>query len=255
MKSNQADEEKVGGNYPYQPLAICLPVVDAIKTLGGSNTPVSKALLASSLKEDEKSQTLQFKLASAKSFGMIDGRTSFYLTEMAKRYYFPTDESDRQNALLDFLEFPPAFKKLVERLDGSKLPPVDIIGNILHTAMGVPRSWKDRVAGFFVRSAQFASAIDEQGHLRVKASREGRIAGSVLPDENKGMTGREPGESQPEVQRFRRVAGHLNVAPKVWTFTDDNRTLLVETPRDLTAQEWEVLNQYVQFIAPNGKNK
>lgn len=247
MKTEGKEEVKSGGNYPYYPLAICLPIADAVKSLGGGKTTVSKSLLASSLKEDERSQTISFKLASAKSFGLIEGRTSFSLTEAAKRYYFPTAESDRQNALLDFLEYPAAFKKLIERFDGSKLPPADMLGNILHREMGVPQSWKDRVAGFFIRSAQFVTAIDEQGHLRVKASREGRIANGVPAIV---IEGKEIPTPMPEVPKQRRVAGQLNVDSKIWTKTEDNRTLLVETPREISSQEWEDLNQYVQRLKP-----
>jgi len=59
----------------------------------------------------------------------------------------------------------------------------------------------------------------------------------------------------PDMQKVRRVAGNLNPASKVWTFTEDNRVLLVEIPRDITKQEWEVLNQYVQFISPKEEIK
>jgi hypothetical protein len=248
MKNERTDEERSGGNYPYYPLAVCLPIADAVKSLGGGKTPVSKSLLASSLKEDERSQTISFKLASAKSFGLIEGRTNFSLTEIAKRYYFPTDESDRQNALLDFLSYPPAFKKLIERFDGSKLPPADIIGNILHRELGVPQSWKDRVAGFFIRSAQGVAAIDEQGHLRIKASRDGRAASVPAAEPEISLP-------PPELIRQRRIAGHLNVDPKTWSQTEDNRTIFVEHPRDINMQEWQGLNQYVQRIKPEDKTK
>lgn len=247
MKNDRKDDERSGGNYPYYPLAICLPIADAVKSLGGGKTPVSKSLLASFLKEDERSQTIAFKLASAKSFGLIEGRTNFSLTEIAKRYYFPTDESDRQNALLDFLAYPPAFQKLIERFDGSRLPPADILGNILHRELGVPQSWKDRVAGFFIRTAQGVAAIDEQGHLRIKASREGRVANNVpaaVP---------EVSAPQPELIRRKRVADQLNADSKTWSLTEDNRTVFIEHPRDISMQEWEGLNQYVLRIKPKDK--
>jgi hypothetical protein len=128
------------------------------------------------------------------------------------------------------------------------------LANILHREAGVPQSWKDRVAVFFIKSAQFVAAIDEQGHLRVKASRDGRPATKTAAAESEIAE-----ESEiippPTGVRYKRVAGLLNVAPKTWTFSDGDRTLLVEAPRDITAQEWEVLNQYVQFINPKGKTK
>jgi hypothetical protein len=249
MNDERKDEVKSGGNYPYYPLAVCLPIAEAVKSLGGGKTQVSKTLLASSLKEDERSQTLTFKIASAKSFGLIEGRSSFYLTEAAKRYYFPTDESDKQNALLDFLECPPAFKKLIERFDGSKLQPNEILANILHREAGVPQSWKDRAAVFFIKSAHFASAIDEHGHLRVKASREGRIVLS-LP-----TTEQDVPITQPEIIRQKRVVGQLNVNSLDWSQSSGGRTIYIEYPQDINSQEWEDLNRQIQRIKPKDDKK
>jgi len=256
MKTERKDDERTGGNYPYYPLSNCLLVADEVKALGGDKTPVSKSLLASSLKEDERAQTISFKFASAKSFVLIEGRSSFVLTETAKRYYFPTDESDRQNALLDFLEYPPAFKKLIDRFDGSKIPPTEILANILLREANVPQSWKDRATIFFIKSAQSVSAIDEQGHLRVKASREGRIS-SVVPTNEliSKLSEQETDARAVGTTRQKRVAGQLNADSKTWSHSEDNRTIYLEYPRDLNAQEWQDLNQYVQRIKPEGKAK
>jgi hypothetical protein len=245
MKSDKKDNEKSGGNYPYAPLAICLPVADEVKSLGGRSTPVSKSLLASSLKEDEKSQTLTFKLASAKSYGLIEGRSDFSLTEIANRYYFPTSESDQKNALLDFLEYPPAFKKLVERFDGSRLPPTEILGNILHTELGVPVSWKDRVAVFFVKSAEFVAATDAQGHLRVKASRDGRGSSPAAKDAASvaTMPKREPVE-------ISRSDSPIDFLSDVWTFSYRGKTVRLETPTEIEMPLWLKLNAYIQVLKP-----
>jgi len=263
MNGQTDREEKSGGNYPYYPLAACLPIADAVKSLGKQE--VSKSLLASSLKEDQRSQTLQFKLASAKTFGMIEGRRQYSLTEIAKRYFFPTVTNDRQNALLEFLAHPRAFGSLIERFDGSKLPPVEILGNILHKESGVPESWKDRVAGMFLRSAQFISAVDEEGHLRVKALRERGDTKSVgteeptPPDGSASEIGKNGGSDG--VMRCRRVEAKLNPGAKVFSHsetdeaTGQSRTIYVETPRpeDLSLASWELLNFYVQSLKPKAK--
>lgn len=251
MKNDRKDNERSGGNYPYCPLTICLPVADAVKSLGGRTTPVSKSLLASSLKEDEKSQTLTFKLASAKSYGLIEGRSDFSLTESANRYYFPTTgETDRKNALLDFLEYPPAFKKLIERFDGSKLPPTDIIGNILHTELDVPESWKDRVAVFFVKSAEFVAAMDEHGHLRVKASRDGRISNSAPKNAAPVVT--PPKRETVAVSRSDSPSDSLS---DVWVFSYKGKSVRLETPVEIEKPLWTKLNAYIQVIKPEAGDK
>jgi hypothetical protein len=265
MKDADKNETgKRGGNYPYAALSSCLPIADCVKGLGGGKTPISKSLVASSLGEDEKSQTLQFKLASCKTYGLIEGRAKFSLTEISKRYFFPTDETDRSSALLDALESPTAFKKLIERFDGSKLQSSDILANILHRESGVPESWKDRVAAFFIKSAQFAAAVDEHGFLRVKASRES--SGSTKPetpeDTNSGVGNGEVrgGDSEGIIKR-KRIAGQLNAGTKVFSHTETDEatgqtsTIYVETPRpeSLSMASWELLNFYVQSLRPKEK--
>jgi hypothetical protein len=246
-------DDRSVGNYPYNPLPGCLVIADVIKSLGGNKAPVSRALLASSLKEDERSQTLTFKLASAKTFGLIQGRSEFSLTDKAIQYFYPTSESDKQNALLDFLESPPAFEKIILRFDGSPLPPIDILANILHRDCAVPDSWKERVAACFIKSAETIGAIDDRSCLRIKASRHGRPLAQEVIRREEPPTAQSPPQNAPnnEPVRHKRVQGHLNADSKTWSQTEDDRTIYIEHPRDLRPQEWQSLFQYIQRIKPS----
>ncbi len=75
----------------------------------------------------------------------------------------------KESAGIAALTFPNAFAVLVQKFDGGKLPPLSLIGNIIHKEAGIPVSKKDILAGCFVRSAQFLKAIDAGGFLRCKA--------------------------------------------------------------------------------------
>src|SRR5205823_5485070 len=113
---------------------------EAVKSLGGGKSPVSKSLLASHLNEDQKAQSLALKIASAKSFGIIEGRSDFLLTDLAKRYFFPTAPLERSQSLIAFLGNPPSFRAIINRFDGSKLPDAEMLGNIIHKEANVPVS-------------------------------------------------------------------------------------------------------------------
>jgi len=272
MSDNNESEEKKA-SYPYVPLASALAIGDVVKSLSGKGTTsVSKSLLASSLKEDEKSQTLNFKIASAKNFGIIQGRSNYTLTEIAKQYYWPTRPTHRREALVTFLETPKAFKAISDRFDGSTLPERHMLGNILHREAGVPESWKDRVSGCFILSAKTAAVIDAGGHLRIKASRDLAVAQTPEPTETASITSEISGTVQetggslvdetqdPEVKRHKRVFGKLNVSPINFTTTEPdestgvNKVVYVEIPRDLSLSAWQLLNLWVQSKKPKKQN-
>ena len=246
-------EEKSGGNYPYCPLNQCLEIAEAVKALGGGKSPVSKAILASHLKEEESSQVLSFKLAATKSFGLISGRAHYSLTELSRRYFFPTGLSDRKNALLDALEYAPAFKMLVERFDGNKLPQLDILSNILHRDGSVPESWKDRAAGIFTKSASIAGALDKEGCLRVKALRDLQAARQVtltemistLKDagENQAVKQPSPPREGDEIEKSAKDESmHTYILP-----LPNKRRVIVVAPLDINKTEILRLQKWIEF--------
>src|SRR5437899_1892783 len=89
--------------YPFYGLGRCLLVGKAVAEIGGGRAPVSKSVLASHLGLGEDSASLMQQVASAKYFGIIQGRSNYALTEDGMRYFFPTDGRDHQLAGLTFL--------------------------------------------------------------------------------------------------------------------------------------------------------
>src|ERR1017187_1747125 len=169
-KLNGDDEKRGAASYPYSSLASALKISDAVKNLGGARVMVQKSVLASHLKDSEKSAAFQQRLGAAKAFGLIEGgRKGYALSEAAQRYYFPTSETEKSFALLEILSVPEAFKQLISRFDGSKFPGREIIGNILHRELRVPDSWKERVSASFENSARLAGVLDENDFLRYRA--------------------------------------------------------------------------------------
>jgi hypothetical protein len=239
--------QKQGASYPYVPLTTALIVAEAVKQAGGSKAPVQKSVLASALKEDEKSQVFAFKIAATKCFGLIEGRSSFTLTENAKRYFYPISDSDRVDASFSFLASPSAFAEVIKRFDGGPIPPPEMLANIFHRELKVPESWGARAASYFIRSAQTVGAVDEKGFLRFNATRQSKGRISVLP----------PAEEKPSSMTI-NFDGYPGVPPKVHSEEtkgthqyvlplQNGRQVILQAPLDINASEIRRLQKWIEF--------
>lgn len=95
------------------------------------------------------------KINTAKQFGLISmtqGGT-VQLTEASKRILYPTGEPIRQLELQCFAQ-PPMYGKLIAKYDGSALPPLENLANILMNEHRITRSAKDAAAKCFLQSAE-----------------------------------------------------------------------------------------------------
>lgn len=95
--------------------------------MGGARAPVPKSLLAKHLKYAVTGPSFVRRLAVAKSFQLIRGWGSYSLTEMAQRYLYPTNATDKRIAAAAFLKTPQAFAKIINRFDGDKVPTVEML--------------------------------------------------------------------------------------------------------------------------------
>jgi len=239
-----ANESEIqqSASYPYVPLQTALAVAEAVKQLGGNKTPVPKSLLASTLKENEKAQSFTFKIAATKCFNLIEGRSAYTLTENAKRYFFPTSDTDKIEASLSFLQSPSGFAEIIKRFDGQKIPESQMLANIFHTQLRVPESWAVRAASFFIRSAQAVGVIDEQGFLRFNAAKHGALKTAtettLTPDSPAKI------DVQPtDQQEFTTSNGyHVYTLPLT-----NGRKVTIKAPLDISAQEIKRLNKWIEF--------
>jgi hypothetical protein len=244
--NNEAEnQERDVSAYPYAPLGSALRIAEAVKECGGARNEVSKGVLAHHLGETEKAPGFGQRISAARSFGLIVGRSDYTLTDIAKRIFFPINETDKSHAMLAALASPPTFGKIIARFDGDKLPKKEIVANVLHREYGLPESWKDRVATFFINSVQAVGAIDQQGILRYSVT----LKSTVKP---------EPPDNRPELpdpnntsqsftdfaeQYMQAVVGkagisgiptHSHVLP---LGLDNKRKVTVIAPLDLTEKE------------------
>jgi hypothetical protein len=233
-------------SYPYHPLDLCLALADAVREIGNGRQDVDKSLLAAHLKVDEQAADFRQKIASAKTYGMIDGKATLQLTEAAKSYFFPTQDPEREKAqaLLKFFASPGAFNALIDAHDGSKPPSQEIVANIFSQKYGVPGSWASRVAGWFFRAGVTAGAIQPDGFLRYKAKVQS-LGGGVTMFAGVPV----PPVPLPTLPSplAREVREEAREDVSVWTH---GKSIRVETPENLTEEMWEKLNRYIQAIKP-----
>ena len=233
--------------YPYTSLAPSLKIADAVKELGGARSAVSRSRLAAHFKESEKSASFLQRISSAKAFGLIVGRSEYGLSEVAKRYYSPTSEQDRSNALLEFLTVPTSFREIIRLFDGEQLPKREILGNIFSEKLKVPESWKDRAAAFFENSAQFVGVIDENRFLRFKAAQHA----AALPS----APVRDDGQHNQTSEEKLKEAIAKGLVPKVFSINEKKsfyldkqreREVTLDCPFSITQLEYDRICNWIK---------
>jgi hypothetical protein len=262
-----AQKEENGGKkepvYPYHDLGRSLTVGEAVTEIGGGRAPVSKTLLASHLETAEMASGFAQLLSSAKCFGIIQGRSDYFLTPEAKRYFYPTNDRDQHLARLGFLTNPSAFKLLIERFDGGRMPSAEILRNVLITYANVPQSWAPRAASLFVASAKECGVVDSKGFLRYRASQQSE-RGRQLGDQERPVGGQQTGETELDdnfnsgnadsatSQPIQGVEGvPTRAGANVWVYSEAGATVRLETPVNLPMALWERLSKYVQVLKPS----
>ena len=242
-KKPNGDASQEASLYPYTSLAPSMKISEAVSELGGSRSEVSKSRLAAFFKESEKSASFLQRVSSAKAFGLIVGRSDYLLSEASKRYYYPTDEQDKSNALLDFLATPASFREIIRLFDGGQLPKREMLGNIFGEKFKVPVSWKDRAAAFFENSAQFVGVIDENRFLRFKAARHKNDAtGTVKPEAVSQSISQNNAHDVGPQEASAPEGYHPYHLP-----LPNNRKVTVIAPLDITPQEIKRLVKWAEF--------
>lgn len=233
-------------NYPVNTFQNALDVARAVCDSGGSNSDVQKSVIAHALQSSANSGAFIQRLSSAKIYGVIEGgRNGYRLTDDARRYFLPSTEGEKRDALLMLLKSAPIFAEIIKRFDGNRMPTADLLANVLLREFRVPASWKDRVARFFLKAASDVGVLDAQGFLRYAAARE-----SI--DHMPATTSSPPSdrEIQPSTPPPRPPEG-MNV----WVSSLEGKTVKVEASNDLSPDLWKKLEAYIQVLKPFEEDK
>jgi hypothetical protein len=251
------DEEADHGRspYPYIGSVRSLQLAETIRDLGGTNSEVSKSLIAHRLGVDEQAATLTQSLSAAKTFGLISGRGTYRITDLAKRC-LSTDKAESRRARIEMLKRPTIFEDLISRFDGSKLPANETLVELVKREHKVAESWRNRVVQLFASSIRDAGIVDSGGFLRYSASMLAEEVPAVAVPANESMSARQPtdaaGKPVRMVPQFYEPQNRPAADPgvDVWSIKIGNESVRLETSRELSISMWEKLHKYVQVLKP-----
>lgn len=226
--------------YPYYTIEDAIKIAQAVSDAGGEATEVSRATLAARLEVDASTGTFSQRIASARCYGVIEGRGAVRLTPLGIEYFTTADDSARKVVFLNFLNNPPAFKAMIEMYDGRKLPDEKAVADILSSKVKLPKSWAGRVASIFRRSLETAGVFDASGFVRFAATLE-RGGATAPPDPPPPVTTPFPTLTLPRNSLARGVPG-------VTTWTSG--PIQVVTPDPISRDEWQKLSNYIGALEP-----
>ena len=245
--------------YPYYSLERCLELAAAIRELGGARTEVPKSTLAHQMHVEESAPAFIQLIGSAKAFGLIEGRGTYTLSELAKQHFFPTDDGQDRVAILRVLKAPQAFEELIDRFDGTKVPGTELLSNILHREYQIAASWAPRVASLFIGALRFAGALDADGILRYQSNIQGILteAGAVRAASRQQAPAPieivPPDHATPTARGIAEPKQPVAVDANVWSFTIGDETVHLRTSRELSYGLWLKLRQYVELLNPTSE--
>lgn len=250
--------------YPYTSFQKSLQAGNAVAEMGGDRTEVQKSVLAHHLNMDESGAAFSQTVGSAKCFGIIEGRGAYRLTDLGRQYFRPTAEGDKRRALLMMLTNPEVYDRLITRFDGSKLPPGDMLTNLIGSDLGVSKSWAPRVASMFLSAIRHSGALDTSGFVRYAATMHAR-QGSTMPIPAAGpeltalgdLTASSTRSQRPVAEQpaERNESSPAAADTNVWHFRLGDGTVKLETSRELSVELWRKLNQYVEVLKPPTPSK
>jgi hypothetical protein len=261
--------------YPYYPFKRCLEVAAVINAAGGSRGEVNKDVLAHELDLAVDSAVFSQLLGATKAFGLISGRGSYSLTELAKQFFYPTDDQQKRVAQLRMIKGPVVFEKLIERFDGNKLPSSEMLKNIIRREFDVADSWIDRTVSLFMNALKVVGVLDESGFLRFGSAMHGASSSNIANAEAE-LAARlsTPATNQLAlaVTPVGGISKGLLPTPKpeigpassagpseacVWMFRMRDAWVRVETSNDMPRALWDKLAQYIKVLEPpkEGENE
>lgn len=237
------------------PLDECVELCKFIESKGLDG--VTAADIAGSLGyKNIKTNTFSAKLSAARQFGLLSLKEEgYWLTPLAKSILHPIDPADIGRLYRQALLTPPIYDELIHRLDGKRVPELEILANILYHHHNITVSAKDAAAEAFVSSARFAGALGED-HVLNLGVQKGASALAVPHSESASEQPRlfesPPAATSgpaPPRERSSAAADHpsaVRIDLRLWG-GDEGKIIRVRGPESLTPESFERLLQALKL--------
>jgi hypothetical protein len=149
--------------FPYSDLSDAIGVAKGIMSCGG--VPVDADQLAGAMGQTPGSGSFRLKIATARTFGVIETvQGKYLLTEIG---FAIADSTKEKAAKVDAFLKVPLYKKVYEEFRNRQLPPRPAALEHAFVGFGVAPKQKDRARIAFDKSAQQAGFFDQGGRDRL----------------------------------------------------------------------------------------
>jgi hypothetical protein len=172
--------------FPYGDLNDAVSVAHGIMSCGG--VPVDADQLAAAMKQTPTSGAFRTKIATARTFGVIETvQGKYQLTDLG---FAIADKERERAARADAFLKVPLYKRVYDEFRNRQLPPRPAALEHAMVGFGVAQKQKDRARQAFDRSAQQAGYFDQGGRDRLVRPPVGSSSGAVESNEVGSGAGR-----------------------------------------------------------------
>lgn len=158
--TEKAKRERTKIEFPYSDLESAVEMIRTLQSRAGTSCELTQ--LAGWMNQTATGGTFRSRLGAAKLFGLVEteqGRVS--LTNLGRD---AADDVKGQAAWASAFLNAPLFVAMYDQFQGYALPPAAAIERQMEQ-LGVPSKQKERARQIFVKSAQFAGYIADNGRI------------------------------------------------------------------------------------------
>lgn len=154
-------------SYPAFSIDFCLDLVTKIYNEYGTSSLLKRQEIAAAAGVTEA--TVQMRVSSAVQYGLLERShgEGYKPSSLFINVYKPLNEEEKRNALIEALSKPPLYKKLLEEIDGSKVPSAKALSTILFRKHGIAENASEKAAHTFINNLSYVNLIEPDGHIRL----------------------------------------------------------------------------------------
>lgn len=194
-KVNQRNQSSI--QFPYGDLSDAIAIAEGIIKCGG--VPSQPDQLAAALGQEPTSGNFRMKVATARTFGVIQTVQGRYqLTDLG---FAIADKQREKAARVDAFLTVPLYRRVYDEFRNRQLPPRPLALENAFVGFGVAATQKERARQAFDRSAQQAGFFDQGGRDRLIRPPVGNVAAT-------GSSGGEAVEQPNNVESEDDHSGH-----------------------------------------------
>lgn len=233
--------------YPGVALPDCVEMCKFIESKGLDGLPAGD--IATSLGyKNIKTNTFSARLSASRQFGLLILRDEGYsLTPLAKSILHPIDPAEMGRYYKQAFREPPIYAELIERLDGKRVPDVEILANILYHNHQITVAAKESAAEAFLATAKFAGAMGDDLILRMGS---GSPVSAATPTPSTSIS--TPARVEPlplerrEPSTSTTAASPVRIDLRLWG-EDEGKVIRVRAPESVTQESFDRLIQALKL--------